>query len=48
MKEFFKKYPEAGAGQRARKSALENVQNNILWTKRSLSTINEWLKSRYS
>ena len=43
MKEFFAKYPEAGAGSRARKQALETVENNIRWLDRHRAAIFEWL-----
>ncbi|XP_068236621.1 glutamyl aminopeptidase-like [Palaemon carinicauda] len=46
MKEFFAKYPEAGAGERYRKQALETVQFNIRWVEKNSSTITQWLKSR--
>jgi len=31
LKTFFAKYPDAGAGARARKQAIEKVENNIKW-----------------
>ena len=63
MKDFFEKYPEAGAGKgfkilhprqnslsllkfagkRARKQALENVENNIAWLQRHKESIYKWL-----
>lgn len=45
MKEFFAKYPEAGAGARARVSALETVQKNIKWLDSNLQPLNDWLNS---
>lgn len=46
MKEFFAKYPEAGAGSAARKQALERVENNIRWRKRNMAKLHEWFGSR--
>ena len=65
MKEFFAKYPEAGAGKsfvldlvpfvalivyfniltgkRARKQALENIENNISWLRRHQEAVYTWL-----
>jgi hypothetical protein len=43
MEEFFAKYPEAGAGTKSRKNALEVVQNNIRWMERSVDDILPWL-----
>lgn len=45
MKEFFKKYPDAGAGERSRVSALETVQKNIKWLKSNLEPLSDWLSS---
>lgn len=39
---FFKKYPEAGAGKRAREQARENIQNNVNWLKTHQETIHQW------
>lgn len=44
MKEFFAKYPDAGAGARAREQALETVQNNIKWLSKNTDEIEQWLK----
>lgn len=46
MKQFFEKYPEAGAGATARKSALENVQNNMQWLKNNEAKVGAWLKNK--
>lgn len=43
MKDFFAKYPEAGAGQSARKQALEKVSNNIKWLANNKEGIDKWL-----
>lgn len=45
MREFFAKYPEAGAGERARVTALETVQKNIKWLKSNLGPLSDWLSS---
>ena len=44
MKEFFAKYPDAGAGARAREQALETVQNNIKWLSTNKPDLEHWLK----
>ena len=44
MNEFFTKYPDAGAGARARQQALETVQNNINWLKTNKPLVDTWLK----
>ena len=44
MEEFFAKYPNAGAGRRARETAIEKVKNNIEWSKRNVPVIEKWLK----
>lgn len=44
MREFFAKYPDAGAGARAREQALETVQNNIKWLSKNTGEIEQWLK----
>ncbi|XP_044726491.1 glutamyl aminopeptidase-like [Chrysoperla carnea] len=43
MKDFFAKYPNAGAGASARKQAIENVKTNIKWLERNLLDIKNWL-----
>ncbi|XP_071953572.1 glutamyl aminopeptidase-like [Antedon mediterranea] len=43
MKDFFMKYPDAGAGERGRKQALERVQTNIDWLKSNEMKIETWL-----
>ncbi|XP_014400200.1 PREDICTED: glutamyl aminopeptidase [Myotis brandtii] len=42
MESFFKKYPEAGAGEKPREQALETVKNNIEWLKQNRKSISEW------
>ena len=44
MKEFFAKYPDAGAGSRAREQSIETVQNNIQWLKMNKPDLENWLK----
>lgn len=46
MKTFFEKYPEAGAGEAYRKTALERTQNNINFVLAQSDTIRDWLKSK--
>ncbi|XP_033100366.1 glutamyl aminopeptidase-like [Anneissia japonica] len=43
MKDFFNAYPDAGAGERGRKQALEKVQTNIDWLKVNEKKIEMWL-----
>ncbi|XP_064458599.1 putative aminopeptidase-2 [Ornithodoros turicata] len=45
MKAFFTKHPNAGAGKRARKQALENVRNNIAWIMQHEPSVAKWLTS---
>ncbi|XP_048453600.1 glutamyl aminopeptidase [Rhincodon typus] len=45
MKDFFAKYPNAGAGETPRKQALETVQTNIDWLKNNKAEIEQWLQS---
>lgn len=42
IENFFKKYPEAGAGEKPREQVLETVKNNIEWLKQNRETIKEW------
>ncbi|XP_028152016.2 glutamyl aminopeptidase isoform X2 [Diabrotica virgifera virgifera] len=43
IEDFFKKYPEAGAGAIKRKEALETVRNNILWVSNYKNIIEDWI-----
>ena len=45
MKDFFAKYPDAGAGARAREQALEQIQTNIVWMEANEDTIVQWLNA---
>lgn len=44
MKDFFAKYPDAGAGVNARVQALEAVENNIKWLAKNQQPIGKWMK----
>jgi len=46
MEHFFGHHPNAGAGRRARATALENVRNNIQWAKANVAVVEKWLKSQ--
>ncbi|GJQ82073.1 hypothetical protein Trydic_g6945 [Trypoxylus dichotomus] len=43
MKDFFAKYPDAGAGASARVQALETVENNIKWLEKNTEVVESWL-----
>ena len=43
---FFLEHPEAGAGARARKQAVERIQLNIKWLKDHQTVVHAWLKNR--
>jgi glutamyl aminopeptidase len=45
MEDFFRKYPEAGAGANARRQALENIQNNIKWLKNNKNSVGQFLQN---
>lgn len=42
---FFAKFPEAGAGTRARDQCLEQIQANIAWMDANERVITEWIKA---
>ncbi|XP_022371171.1 glutamyl aminopeptidase [Enhydra lutris kenyoni] len=42
MESFFKKYPDAGAGEKPREQVLETVKNNIEWLRQNRNTIRQW------
>ena len=44
VKAFFRAQPEAGAGERARRQALESVENNIQWMESHYTTLAKWLQ----
>ncbi|KAJ2949885.1 hypothetical protein O0L34_g11205 [Tuta absoluta] len=45
MEAFFSEYPEAGAGEAARRRALETVRNNIRWMQTNQQPVTDWLNS---
>ncbi|XP_070507296.1 aminopeptidase A-like [Chironomus tepperi] len=45
MKDFFRAYPEAGAGANARTQALENIENNIKWLANNKNSVGDFLQS---
>ncbi|KAL0880742.1 hypothetical protein ABMA27_001954 [Loxostege sticticalis] len=45
MEAFFEQYPEAGAGEAARRRALETVRGNIKWASTHHSAVAAWLKA---
>jgi len=47
MKSFFKRYPKAGAGETARKQALEMLSTNIKWMDWNSQKVTDWFKKRY-
>lgn len=47
MREFFAKYPEAGAGAAARLQALARVETNIQWLENNTKDIGEWLNANF-
>ncbi|KAK3612374.1 hypothetical protein CHS0354_031967 [Potamilus streckersoni] len=44
VKDFFAKYPEAGAGSRGRQQALESIEANIVWMETNKEKIVNWLQ----
>lgn len=48
LKQFFEKYPEAGAGAAARKEAIQRIENNIQWLKNNEVKLNNWLSQNSS
>lgn len=47
IRDFFAKYPEAGAGAAAREQALDNAQNNIKWLENNSKNIGDWLNANF-
>lgn len=43
MRNFFNKYPEAGAGAAARVQALETVNNNVKWLSNYREVVEKWV-----
>ena len=46
LRAFFLAHPEAGAGARARKQAVEQVENNMRWLQERRGVIHQWLGKR--
>ncbi|PVD39140.1 hypothetical protein C0Q70_01768 [Pomacea canaliculata] len=46
VEEFFRKYPEAGAGARGRKQALDRIQQNIYWMTNFKPVVTKWLRHK--
>jgi len=46
VQRFFEENPEAGAGARARKQAVEQIENNIKWLKEHREVVHNWLEER--
>lgn len=46
MDAFFDEYPNAGAGETARRQARENVKNNIKWLATHEETVRLWLEGQ--
>lgn len=47
VQEFYNKYPEAGAGAKPRKAAIENIRQNINWLKENRADISNWITTVY-
>lgn len=47
METFFAQYPDAGAGEGARRRALETVRNNIRWNVYHLNAVTSWLVTNH-
>lgn len=43
LKQFFEKYPDAGAGAAARKQAVQRIEINIQWLKNNENKVGAWL-----
>ncbi|KAI5638874.1 peptidase family m1 domain-containing protein [Phthorimaea operculella] len=48
METFFSEYPDAGAGEAARRRALETVRNNIRWIESNQKPVADWLAAHTS
>ena len=46
LRAFFVAHPKAGAGARARKQAVEQVENNLRWLEEHRGVIHQWLAQR--
>ncbi|XP_059138989.1 aminopeptidase A-like [Physella acuta] len=47
VKDFFDKYPDAGAGERYRKLAIESIERNIYWMKHFKPVVIDWLRKQH-
>lgn len=45
VKDLFARFPEAGAGERYRKMALESIEKNIYWMQNFRPVVISWLKA---
>ena len=43
--EFIKKFPDAGAGERSRRQAVEKIRANVEWVEQYRDDIANWLYS---
>jgi len=43
--DFFKNNPEAGAGERSRRQAVERIESNVAWAAQHRDSIANWLYS---
>ncbi|KAH8399409.1 hypothetical protein KR215_009735, partial [Drosophila sulfurigaster] len=48
VQQFFKKYPEAGAGARSRQEAIETIKYNIKWLQENYAPIKNWVTEQSS
>ena len=46
VQDFFKKYPEAGAGAIYRAQSIETIETNIKWLENNNEKIENWLNSQ--
>ncbi|XP_049868546.1 glutamyl aminopeptidase-like isoform X2 [Pectinophora gossypiella] len=46
MNAFFAEHPDAGAGEAARRRALETVRDNIRWNEHYLAPVTDWLQAQ--
>lgn len=48
VESFFERYPEAGAGARARENAIQSIKENIVWIADYEAEIADWLVMQLS
>jgi len=46
VKNFFERYPEAGAGASGRENALNEINTNIKWMSKNQAPIADWLNQQ--